>query len=63
VVLLPGGAGRESVAVLCQVAYYQPLADRVCAVGAKFVRVLRQPAEDAADAIPLQQPAPLRAAS
>ena len=42
VVLLP--EGRESVAVLCQVAYYQPLADRECAIGARFVRVLRQPA-------------------
>lgn len=41
VVLLP--EGRESVAVLCQVAYYQPLAERVYAVGAKFVRVLRRP--------------------
>ena len=42
VVLLP--EGREPVAVLCQVAYYQPLGDRVCAIGARFVRVLRQPA-------------------
>jgi hypothetical protein len=42
VVLLPGG--RESAAVLCQVAYYQPLGEREFAVGAKFVRVLRQPA-------------------
>lgn len=41
VVLLP--EGRESVAVLCQVAYYQPLGEHVYAVGAKFVRVLRRP--------------------
>ena len=42
VVLLPGAG--ESVAVLCQVAHYQPLAEQAFAVGARFVRVLRQPA-------------------
>ena len=64
VVLLP--TGRESAAVLCEVAYYQPLADRVQTVGARFVRVLRQPAVDADASLPLpaQSPAPLlRAAS
>jgi len=43
VVLLPQGE-KDSVAVLCQVVYYQPLAEHVFAVGARFVRVLRQPA-------------------
>ena len=40
VVLLPHGHAQkgDSVAVLCQVAYYQPLAERVYAVGARFVR-------------------------
>ena len=63
VVLLP--AGRESAAVLCEVAYYQPLADRVQTVGARFVRVLRQPAVDADACLPLpaQSPAPLRRAA
>ena len=41
VVLLP--EGRESVAVLCAVAHYQPLAESWFAIGARFVRVLRQP--------------------
>lgn len=45
VVLLPGGnESNESVAVLCEVAHYQPLAAEACAIGARFVRVLRQPA-------------------
>jgi hypothetical protein len=57
VVLLP--QGRESVAVLCQVAYYQPLSDGVYAVGAKFVRILRQPAAEA-DAVPLPTSIPVR---
>jgi hypothetical protein len=65
VVLLP--QGNDSVAVLCQVAYYQPLGDKLCAVGAKFVRVLRQPAEATEVVIsPPAQPAavvPRRAAS
>jgi hypothetical protein len=42
VVLFP--VSDESVAVLCQVAHYQPLAERQFAVGARFVRVLRHPA-------------------
>ena len=46
VVLLPQG-DNDSVAVLCQVVYYQPLAEHVFAVGASFVRVLRQPAGEA----------------
>jgi hypothetical protein len=60
VVLLPG-----TVAVLCQVAYYQPVADGACSVGASFLRVLRRPAADAAAPLPLAQPAPAerRAAS
>jgi hypothetical protein len=66
VVLLP--EGRESVAVLCQVAYYQPLAEGVYGVGAKFVRVLRQPAEADADAnaalpLPTQEPGVRRRAA
>lgn len=63
VVLLP--EGRDSVAVLCQVAYYQPLAEKQYAVGARFVRVLRQPAGEGPATIPLTQPAPIarRAAS
>lgn len=44
VALLPDG--RESVAVLCQVTHYQPLGERLFAVGARFVRVLRQSATD-----------------
>jgi len=60
VVLLP--AGRESAAVLCEVAYYQPLADRVQTVGARFVRVLRQPLEAEAS-LPLPTRAPLRRAA
>ena len=48
VALLPHG--KDSVAVLCQVAYYQPLGERLFAVGAKFVRVLRQPAGETAGA-------------
>lgn len=56
VVLLPHDAGSESVAVLCQVAYYQPQAEHEYAVGARFLRVLRQPvAVDAALALPSQQ--------
>lgn len=52
VALLPQGG--DSLAVLCQVAYYQPLAERLFAVGAKFVRVLRQPAGvDADEATPV----------
>ena len=63
VVLLP--AGRESAAVLCEVAYYQPLADRVQTVGARFVRVLRQPVDDPGTSLPLpaQRPAPVRRAA
>ena len=63
VVLLP--AGRESAAVLCEVAYYQPLADRVQTVGARFVRVLRQPVQDARTSLPLptQHAAPVRRAA
>ena len=63
VVLLP--AGRESAAVLCEVAYYQPLADRVQTVGARFVRVLRQPVEDprASLSLPTAQAAPTRRAA
>ena len=41
VALLPGGP--NSLAVLCQVAYYEPLPGHGFAVGAKFVRVLREP--------------------
>lgn len=44
VALLPDG--RDSVAVLCQVTHYQPLGERLFAVGARFVRVLRQGATD-----------------
>lgn len=63
VVLLP--QGRDSVAVLCQVANYQPLAEKQYAVGARFLRVLRQPAGEEPAAIPLTQPATVvrRAAS
>ena len=64
VVLLPGG-GRDSLAILCQVSHYQPLADRLYSVGAEFTRVLRQPAADEALALPVAQPpaAARRAAS
>jgi hypothetical protein len=60
VLLLP-----DSVAILCQVAYYQPVAEGACSIGARFLRVLRRPAADRPAAIPLAQPAPLsrRAAS
>ena len=60
VVLLPDG-----LAVLCRVAYYQPLAERLFAVGAKFVRVLRQTTA-AGETLPMpsQRPAdPRRLAS
>ena len=55
VALLPHG--QDSVAVLCQVAYYQPLGERVFSVGAKFVRVLRQPAPQDGATLPLTPPA------
>ena len=61
VALLPHGG--DSVAVLCQVAYYQPLGERLFAVGAKFVRVLRQPAGETAGpalALPARQAPPRR---
>ena len=61
VALLPDG--RDSMAVLCRVAYYQPLAERLYAVGATFVRVLRQSAAaDEAAALPIsaRQPADAR---
>ena len=63
VVLLP--QGRDSVAVLCEVAHYQPLGESWYAVGARFVRVLRQPAADRTDALPLpvEKPVIRRAAS
>jgi hypothetical protein len=56
VVLLPQG-DNDSVAVLCQVVYYQPLAEHVFAVGASFVRILRQPVTETADPA-LSIPAP-----
>ena len=40
VLLLPSEQGE--VAVLCAVAYWQPLGENLFAVGAKFNRVLRQ---------------------
>jgi c-di-GMP-binding flagellar brake protein YcgR len=55
-VLLPDG--DASVAVLCEVAHYQRLAERQYAVGARFVRVLRR---STAASAPL--PATRRAAS
>src|SRR4051812_23672980 len=61
VALLPHG--EDSVAVLCEVAYYQPLGERLFAVGAKFVRVLRQPAGETAApalALPIRQAPPQR---
>ena len=63
VALLPEGDG--SVAVLCQVAYYQPVAERAWSFGARFLRVLRRPETDGAATLPLTTPSPLprRAAS
>lgn len=65
VVLLPQGG--DSVAVLCEVAHYQPLDEGWYAVGARFVRVLRQPAADVdrtyALPLPVQPPVVRRAAS
>ena len=64
VALLPHG--EHSVAVLCQVAYYQPLGERLVGVGAKFVRVLRQPAGETAApalALPARQTPPQRRAA
>ena len=63
VVLFP--QERESVAVLCQVAHYQPLAETAYAVGARFVRVLRQPsaAPEAVATIGPAAPVARRAAS
>jgi hypothetical protein len=40
VLMLPAADGP--VAVLCGVAYWQPVADNVFAIGAKFHRVIRQ---------------------
>lgn len=52
VALLPDG--RDAMAVLCRVAYYQPLGEKLFAVGATFVRVLRQSAAaDEAAALPI----------
>lgn len=50
VVMLP--QENDVLAVLCQVAHYQPLAARVFAVGARFVRVLRDAAGEAGPAAP-----------
>jgi hypothetical protein len=64
VALLPHG--EDSVAVLCQVAYYQPLGERLFSVGARFVRVLRQPAGETPDTaltLPERQATPLRRAA
>jgi hypothetical protein len=62
VVLLPDG--RDVLAMLCQVAYYQPLSDHSYAVGAKFVRVLREPAAaDGALVLPAPESAGLRRAA
>jgi hypothetical protein len=62
VVLLPDG--RDMLAMLCQVAYYQPLSDHSYAIGAKFVRVLRQPAAaTGALSLPTSATSGLRAAS
>ena len=64
VALLPHG--EDSVAVLCEVAYYQPLGKRLFSIGARFVRVLRQPAGEGGGATPAalppaaRQDAPLR---
>ena len=58
VVLLP--EGRDALAVLCQVAYYQPLNDHACAVGARLVRILRQPAAHDTLALPEQAAEGLR---
>ena len=63
VALLPHAAGDDSVAVLCQVAYYQPLAERLFAVGARFVRVLRQPAAERSAPLQLGAHRARRAAS
>ena len=54
-VLLPDGS--ESVAVLCEVAHYQRLAERQYAIGARFVRVLRRAATPAAATTTLPHPA------
>jgi hypothetical protein len=54
VALLPHG--EDSVAVLCEVAYYQQLGKRLFSVGAKFVRVLRQPAGDTSGPTPAALP-------
>jgi hypothetical protein len=59
-VLLP--QGDESVAVLCEVAHYQPLAERQYAIGARFVRVLRRTAPAAAATTTLPHPAATAAA-
>jgi hypothetical protein len=60
VALLPDGA--DALAVMCRVAYYQPLGERSFAIGAEFVRVLRQSAsaDDAGPTLPIlaQTPAP-----
>jgi hypothetical protein len=65
VVLLP--TSGESVAVLCEVAHYQPLAEDAFAVGGRFVRVLGQPGAANDGSVktghPVRMPAPVRAAS
>ena len=57
VLLLPSEHG--DVAILCGVAYWQPVAESVFAIGAKFNRVLRQ--GSAQPAAPSQQSAVRRA--
>jgi hypothetical protein len=60
-VLLPESA--ESLVVLCEVAHYQPLAERQYAIGARFVRVLRRGAAPTAVPRPALAPAARRVAS
>jgi hypothetical protein len=50
VLLLPSEEGE--IAVLCGVAYWQPLAKDLFAIGAKFTRVLRQGSAQSRLAVP-----------
>jgi hypothetical protein len=59
VLLLPSQDG--DVAILCAVAYWQPLAKDVFAIGARFTRVLRQ-GSGKQTPMPLPDAAPVRRA-
>ena len=58
VVLLPQSAGGQ-IAMLCEVAYWQPLAPNLFAIGARFTRVLRHGAADSTSDARIEQRPPV----